>query len=580
MGKSNKLNKSKSQDVVEISKFKDKDIKTSGNTVLDLVSKKDLLERIEDLSTAVESLDEQIFEMRSLLQSGKGLGNILNLDQLLHTLMAIIRERYGLINSSVLFVDNEQNLEKKYFRMFAHQGIPQQYMAEGIEESINLFKFPVNDGLLWQIIKNGETFSVQDLKRRPRFTQAWQEWNLSVLFSDVWCPLIIKGEVRGMITLGPKKNGKQIQENEFTFINDLLAIAVTNIDSVMKYENNKIILKNSKILYDANQNVSDIKNKKNLCMESLIAIVKGLNAQAGILMLYEKETDKLVMHSSWNHDSKYSYTPNNNYNNEAILKKHTIRINDKENIEQINENIIYGLMITPLFRAEELVGVINLFNKIIYDENKTQEDVGQINADPRGRFSKDDKNLVIGLGDQVVANLHKLQLYKEAITDRLTGLYNSAYYQKEVERLVSEAIEKQSSLCLAVLDIDNFKNFNDEYGHKAGDLVLKEVGILLKEITPPEFNHLVFRYGGEEFCLIMPNTSIKLACDFLEVLRKRIEKHNFIFTDKQLKVTISGGIASLSEANKTASGVFLLADKALYESKENGRNKITATRES
>jgi diguanylate cyclase (GGDEF)-like protein len=569
MGESKKLNNLKNLNVVSTSKA----IEVTGNPALDLVSKEDLLVRIDGLNSTVESLDKQIFEMRSLLQSGKGLGNILDLDKLLHTLMAIIRERYGLVNSSVLFIDTDQDLEQKYFRIVAHEGIPLKYMAEGFEENINLFKFPVTDGLLWQIIKNGEAFSVQDLKRRPRFTQAWQDWNLLALFSDVWCPLIINGEVRGIITLGPKKNGKQIQENEFTFINDLLAIAVTNIDSVMKYEKNKIILKNSQILYDVNQKVCDIKNKETLCNESLMAIVKGLNAQSGILILHNEKLDKQVVQSSWSQDGKCNYSSNEKYYNESISKKETIRISDRENIEQVDDETVHSLIVSPLFSGEELIGTIHLFNKTI-------DGTGGISLDPVGRFTIDDHNLVTGLGDQLIFNLDKLQLYHESITDKLTGLFNSTHYQKVVGCLVEEAIEYQNPLCLAVLDIDHFKNFNDEHGHKAGDHILKEVGLLLRNVTPPEFRDLVFRYGGEEFCLIMPGTTEKSALNILEKLRKKIEEHKFVFTGKELKVTISGGISSLSEENKTASSIFLLADKALYKSKRSGRNKITIERES
>ncbi len=544
--------------------------KIKQSNVLDLVSKEDLVEKLENLSTELESQDQQIFEMRSLLQSGKGLGNILKLDQLFNTLLAIIREKYHLVNSSVLLIDSEQDLEQVYFRMYVHHGIPEEFNAQGVQESIDRFKFPATEGLLWQIIKNGETFSVQDRKRRPRFTQAWQDWNLSALYSDVWCPLIVKGEVIGIITLGPKKNGKQIRENEFSFINDLLAIAVTNIDSVMKYEKNQAILKNVQILYDANQKLSEIQDAEALCKESLKTTVEGLNAEAGVILLYKQETKSFALKASWNQNNESRYNINDAYINKAHSKNRTIRIRDKENIEQNSDNTIHSLIITPLFRGNEAVGVIKLFNKI--NNNEPHE------IDPNGYFSSDDESLATGLGDQLVTNLQKLKLYHESITDSLTELYNTGHYQKEIERLVNEATHNQSPLSLAVLDIDHFKTFNDDYGHKAGDAVLKEVGSILKTFSQDNFGNLAFRYGGEEFCLIMPSTTTTQAYQFIEGLRQKIEKHKFQFHDQKFKVTISGGIASLSDSIKTASQIFLAADKELYKSKEAGRNKISVAK--
>ncbi len=109
--------------------------------------------------------DIEIFEMRALLQSGKGLSNILNLKQLLETFMAVVREKYSAINTAVLLKDDLEN-SQDFYRVKAHYGLDDKFIHEsGMEESIFMFKFPKNAGLLWQLIQQGNVFSVRDMQR-------------------------------------------------------------------------------------------------------------------------------------------------------------------------------------------------------------------------------------------------------------------------------------------------------------------------------------------------------------------------------------------------------------------------------
>jgi hypothetical protein len=109
--------------------------------------------------------DIEIFEMRALLQSGKGLSNILNLKQLLETFMAVVREKYSAVNTTVLLKDDLENAQD-FYRVKAYFGLDEKFLHEsGMEESIYMFKFPKNAGLLWQLIQQGNVFSVRDMQR-------------------------------------------------------------------------------------------------------------------------------------------------------------------------------------------------------------------------------------------------------------------------------------------------------------------------------------------------------------------------------------------------------------------------------
>ena len=158
-----------------------------------------------------------------------------------------------------------------------------------------------------------------------------------------------------------------------------------------------------------------------------------------------------------------------------------------------------------------------------------------------------------------------------SLTDALTGLYNRRHFESNFEREFLRAKRYNSNLSIAVIDIDFFKKVNDTYGHACGDYVLKEVAFMINEAFRK--TDMVFRYGGEEFVVILTETDCKSAIIPLERLRKSVECNNFKYSGNDLKVTISIGITSQINTCETPAQMFDLADKALYEAKNNGRNQ-------
>lgn len=157
-----------------------------------------------------------------------------------------------------------------------------------------------------------------------------------------------------------------------------------------------------------------------------------------------------------------------------------------------------------------------------------------------------------------------------SLTDALTGLYNRRHFDNTVEREFMRSKRYGGDLSLAIIDIDFFKKVNDTYGHLCGDYVLKEVAYLIMDnFRKTDF---VFRYGGEEFVVILTETNIKSSQIPLERLRKKIEEYPFVFNGQPLNVTISTGVSS---NNAEDMETFLdNADKALYRAKQAGRNRI------
>lgn len=159
-----------------------------------------------------------------------------------------------------------------------------------------------------------------------------------------------------------------------------------------------------------------------------------------------------------------------------------------------------------------------------------------------------------------------------SITDPLTGLFNRRHFESNLDREYSRAKRYKNELSFAIIDIDFFKKINDTYGHSCGDYVLKEVAYIISNTF--RISDMVFRYGGEEFVVILTETPLENSIIPLERLRKAVEASKFVFNKQEIKVTVSIGASSINEEVTNAWEMFDLADKALYFAKENGRNQV------
>lgn len=160
-----------------------------------------------------------------------------------------------------------------------------------------------------------------------------------------------------------------------------------------------------------------------------------------------------------------------------------------------------------------------------------------------------------------------------SVTDPLTGLYNRRHFEDNLEREFLRAVRYDNNLSFAIIDVDFFKKVNDTYGHSYGDYVLKEVAYLILQTFRK--TDMVFRYGGEEFAVIITETPIEKAVIPLERLRKSISEYPFSYNGTKIKVTVSIGVSEVNKQTESVHQLFENADKALYKAKENGRNQIS-----
>jgi len=168
-------------------------------------------------------------------------------------------------------------------------------------------------------------------------------------------------------------------------------------------------------------------------------------------------------------------------------------------------------------------------------------------------------------------------LYDRAVNDALTGLRNKRYFQEAYEEMFARAIRIGIDLSCLFVDLDHFKRVNDNCGHGFGDYVLKTVGRLIKKNL--RCGDLAARFGGEEFIIALPSTSVDNALFVAEKIRALVEKFEFSDQGHQWRLTASIGIASLHDHRpKTAAALLQLADQALYCAKDSGRNRVEAQR--
>lgn len=181
------------------------------------------------------------------------------------------------------------------------------------------------------------------------------------------------------------------------------------------------------------------------------------------------------------------------------------------------------------------------------------------------------------MGEITVLREDLKKVTTESQMDALTGVGNRKFFDANIRKQVKQAKEEDGDICLLMIDVDNFKKFNDDHGHQMGDAVLRVVGQALKDTI--KGSDIAARYGGEEFAIILPNTPINGAMIVAENIRKTIESK--VLKRKDTKVTIGSVTASIGVARYRAHIPESIdewierADKALYKSKQHGRNRVT-----
>ncbi|MBW1892947.1 MAG: diguanylate cyclase [Deltaproteobacteria bacterium] len=291
---------------------------------------------------------------------------------------------------------------------------------------------------------------------------------------------------------------------------------------------------------------------------------------SGYFSIYDKHSSDLRVVASWG-DNMFEDTESP-ANECWSIRLSTIHIVKNIDIDPLCPHLknfpARPYICAPMIAQGELLGMLHLtLNKKIDQRPKENQE----------KYFDSKKIVMTSLLEHYAPPLTSLRLREtlriQSIHDPLTGLFNRRHMQKTLQFEAQRAIRHGISLGIIMIDVDHFKKFNDTYSHEAGDIILKELGAFLKKSVRQE--DIACRFGGEEFVLILPETSLEDSKAKAEALRLKTEDELKInYHGRSLSITISLGVAAFPEHGQTTDEVINASDRALYLAKSEGRNRI------
>lgn len=480
-------------------------------------------------------------------------------DSLFDNAVDYFRNNLGLIFSSLLVMD--QNIQGLH---------PLQFELNGAHKDSALFSdqfFPVSENLLWKSIEKGEVI----LKGNKLCEMIPQN-----LKDDIWLPLKYGNSLIGVATFHTEKPEVSVSPAKLRLLEKAgIHLAAALKTTLLSYHSKKTHRKldrqmfNLSVLFNVGKAMNFINDLTRLLKLILDKSIEVCKSDKGSLMLWDDESEDLAVRVVRGLDPEIEekiatgiIKPKRIKRGEGIAGRvfqtgNHILVNDTSTDERFmhaRDSRVSSILCVPLKTQKDCIGVINISNK-----------------EPGKHFDPDDVELLMNLAGQAAVVIDNARLYEMAITDGMTGLFIHRYFQQQLEVELRRSRRYSSNLSLIMTDIDHFKNFNDTYGHQAGDYVLKEVASAIKRSCRDI--DIVARYGGEEFAVICPETDVKGALILAERLRTSVQNDNYVYQDQKFKVTISVGVATYPRHNVGENDLVKAADKALYKAKRGGRNR-------
>jgi len=218
-----------------------------------------------------------------------------------------------------------------------------------------------------------------------------------------------------------------------------------------------------------------------------------------------------------------------------------------------------SLISVPLFVGKRIIGILRA-------EHSERE-----------RFSSEDLRYLRAFSDIAALSIDNARLYQYtqqlAITDGLTGCYLRQYFMVCLNEEIKQSGKEEAVFSLIMADVDNFKKYNDKFGHIAGDILLTEIAACLRRCSP-KGKSIISRYGGEEFIILLSGFDKKQARAVAEEIRKSVEKREIVLRRMKNSATMSIGLCSFPEDGLSGEKLLQVVDKRLYRAKSAGRNKV------
>jgi diguanylate cyclase (GGDEF)-like protein len=411
-------------------------------------------------------------------------------------------------------------------------------------------------GTLGAVLNNGNRLIVEDIKSNKT--------DIGYIKKDEFDSLAAVCVMDGNFALGvlavDSDRFKAFKQSDLQTLSSFADLIRHIIRRGKIYQKIKVDLEGLKILQEESLHILSTLNINELCGN----IVSGINRISGepavIFIKKDKENSfELAGSKGIRVPEQKEFGLNDTILSLCIENHQKLILSDassmKKKLLPFQSIAISSILCFPLVHEEEVLGVTVTFShrKDAFDIYQT-EGIEILNN--MASLSIDNVNL-----------LHRID--EMSLTDGLTGLFNHRHFQERLEEEIKRTGRTNEPLSLVLTDIDHFKGVNDNYGHPAGDAVLREVSGIIK--SRMRETDIAARYGGEEFALILTNTDVRGALKIAEDLRAVVEDKDFSSVDKQ--ITISLGISSFPDDASAKQDLIEKADQALYYAKENGRNR-------
>jgi diguanylate cyclase (GGDEF)-like protein len=433
-----------------------------------------------------------------------------------------------------------------------------EYKKNGRQVKEYASRARLRDGISAEILTTRKIMTVADLRKYDNVNPiAIKKRRISI----AGMPLVARDKVIGILYVD-YFTSKKFTKTELDYLTILCRQAAIVLDNILLNEIVQREAKETALLYEVSQSLISTLDFDQLLNNILHHLKETFDFLNLSVLLVDEDKSALYTHSS------ITYTPEDNDRRLRIGKDgitghvaKTRRIYYSPDVRK-DEYYVFGAEGTkseacfPLLVGERLIGVLDV-------------ESAEING-----FSQDAIRLLASLSAQIAIAMDNARLYEEtkklSLTDPLTSLSNRRSFDIFIDAEIKRAERYRRTFVVMMADFDNFKNYNDKFGHSAGDLILQKLSRIMKDIIRDV--DFLCRYGGDEFVAILPETDASFALDVAERMRKRVAAQRI-----NPKITLSIGIASFPHDARDKSKLIDLADQACFEAKQRGGNRVLFT---
>ncbi len=498
-----------------------------------------------------ENLANRFSKLLTILNVSADLSLLKTEQDLFSTLLSTLGFLFNLSSLSVMALDERENIYKT------------SYSFGEYKDQLSTYTVRVSEGIFGRVWETGKPVICTDNLELSK-VGFFKDINTCVLI-----PLLRDNKVEKLLCVFNIQPSEEIV-NILTAFLRIVNLGLVNLHLNLALKERQRELNNMIEIMKTLEEAIELQELSRIILDKTMELIK---AEQGSLMLYDKEKDALEVMAITGINQKLvehlKIRPGEAIAGKALQQRVPILVKDIEKDERFKQRNrprykTKSFISAPIKTDDRPLGVLNISDKGTGDA-----------------FTEEDIKLLLPIVSHVSVVIQRAEFHRESeilreisITDPLTGLLNRRYFQERLAEEIERAKRHQLSLSLIMADIDDFKSYNDTFGHLAGDEILKSMANTFRRTV--RTIDVVARFGGEEFTIILPQTRKEAAAAIAERVRKEVERMSFKREEAlpRGKLTLSLGLASFPEDAQDLTDLINNADKALYGAKALGRNRV------